>query len=266
MQKTGETGVVLSLRELQLAFCRSVTGPPSPDLLSLIAGDALASDERFSIYRNNILSRLSETLSAAFPVVRRIVGPECFDYAAHAFIEEHLPSEACLSAYGTQFPDFLNSLSAVSELPYLSDVARLEWSISQVVRAAPEDWLPITRLGDLSADPAAARFRLTSCVQYLASEFRIDQIWMAHQGADDDSSRWHIDSGEAYLAIHARESLRLNTIPKAAWVFRSHLADGHTLGSATAMALDVDPEFDIPSALVSLFGEHLVTAIGDRLD
>jgi hypothetical protein len=257
---------MLSLRELQLAFCRSVTGPPSTDLLSLIAGDVLASDERFSIYRNNVLSRLSETLRAAFPVVRRIVGPECFDYAAHAFIEEHLPSEACLSAYGTQFPDFLKSLSAVSELSYLPDVARLEWSISQVVRASPEDWLPITRLGDLSADPAAARFRLTSCVQYLASDFRIDQIWIAHQEADDDSTRWHIDSGHAYLAIHACESLRLNMIPKAAWVFRSHLADGHTLGSATARALDVDPDFDIPYALGSLFGEHLVTAIGDRLD
>ena len=56
---------MLSLRELQLAFCRSVTGPASSDLLSLIAGDVLASDERFSIYRNNVLSRLSETLSAA---------------------------------------------------------------------------------------------------------------------------------------------------------------------------------------------------------
>ena len=257
---------MLSLRELQVAFCRSVTGPPSTDLLSLIAGDVLDSEERLSVYRNNILSRLSETLSAAFPVVRRIVGAECFDYAAHAFIEDHLPSEACLAAYGTQFPDFLESLSAVSELSYLPDVARLEWSISQVVRAAPEDWLPITRLGDLSADPAAARFRLTPRVQFLASEFRIDQIWMAHQGADDDSSRWHIDGGRAYLAIHACESLRLNMIPQAAWVFRSRLADGHTLGSATAVALDVDPVFDIPHALGSLFGEQLVTAIGDRLD
>jgi len=257
---------VLSLRELQLVFCRSVTGPPSTELLSLIAGDVLASDARFSIYRNNVLSRLCETLCAAFPVVRRIVGPECFNSAAHAFIEEHLPSEACLSAYGTQFPDFLKSLAVVAELSYLPDVARLEWSISQVVRAAPVDWLPITRLGDLGADPVAARFRLTSGVQFLASDFRIDQIWMAHQEEDEDLSRWHIDGGPAYLAIDACESLRLNIIPKAVWVFRSRLADGHTLGSATAMALDVDPEFDIPRALGSLFGEHLVTAIGDRLD
>jgi hypothetical protein len=237
---------VLSLRDLQLSFCRSVTGPPSTDLL--------------------VLTRLSETLREAFPVVRKIVGPDCFDYAAHTFIEEHLPTEACLSAYGTQFHDFLRSFSAVSQLTYLPDVARLEWSISQVVRAAPEDWMPITQLGDLSADPAAARLRLTPCVQYLASGFRIDQIWMAHQAEDDDSSSWHIDIGEAYLEINACASLRLNIIPKAAWVFRARLADGHTLGSATAMALDVDPDFDIPGALGSLFGEHLVAAIGDGLD
>jgi hypothetical protein len=257
---------VLSLRELQLAFCGSVTGPPSADLLSLIAGDGFASDERLSIYRNNVLARLSETLAAAFPVVRRIVGTDCFDYAAHCFSDEHLPSEACLVAYGTQFPDFLKSLPGVSQLSYLPDVARLEWSISQVVRAAPEDWLPITRLCDLSTDPAAARFRLTSCVQYLASDFRIDQIWMEHQQENDDLSRWHIDSGEAYLAVHARESLRFTIIPKAAWTFRSHLAEGHTLGSATAVALDIDPQFDIPHALGSLFVEQLVTAIGEGND
>jgi Putative DNA-binding domain len=256
---------VLSLRELQLAFCRSVTGPPSTALLALIVGDGFTPDERFSIYRTNVLSRLSETLTAAFPVVRRIVGPECFDYAAHTFIDEHLPSEACLSAYGIQFPDFLKSFSAVSQLPYLPDVARLEWSISQVVRAAPEDWLPITRLGDLSADPAGARLRLTHCVQYLASDFRIDQIWMAHQ-VNDDSGSWRIDSGKAYLTVHACESLRLDVIPKAVWAFRSHLADGHTLGNATAVALDIDPKFDIPHALGSLFGEHLVTAIGEGND
>jgi hypothetical protein len=264
LRKRVEKGVVLSLRELQLAFCRTVVGPPSNELLSLIDSAVFSPEERLSIYRNNVLTRLSETLKEAFPVVRRIVSPEFFGYATHSFIEEHLPSEPCLSAYGAQFPQFLKSFPAASQLSYLPDVAQLEWSISQVVRAAPEDWLPITGLGDLSGDPAAARLRLTPCVRYLTSAFRIDQIWMAHQQEGDDLSHWHIDSGEAYLAVHAGETLTLNVIPKAAWTFRSHLADGHTLGSATSMALDVDPSFDIPSALGSLFGEHLVTTIGDK--
>jgi hypothetical protein len=257
---------VLSLPELQFAFSRSVTGPPSADLLSLIADDGFASAERLSIYRNNVVSRLSETLRAAFPVVCRIVGTDCFDYATHRFMDEHLPSEACLSAYGAQFPDFLKSLLPLLDLSYLPDVARLEWSIAQVVRAVPQDWLPITRLGDLGCDPADLRLRITACVEYLASDFRIDQIWIAHQHADQGSSSWHIEEGPTYLAAHAGETLRLVAIPKAAWIFRSHLAQGLTLGSATALALDVDPHFDISSALGSLFGEHLVTAIGDRLE
>ncbi|MGB8834653.1 MAG: DNA-binding domain-containing protein [Candidatus Sulfotelmatobacter sp.] len=264
MRKKVGAGIVLSLRELQLAFCRTVVGPPSSELLSLIDGDVFSPDERLSIYRNNVLSRLSETLKEAFPVVRRIVGREFFDYATHSFIEEHLPSEPCLSAYGTRFPQFLKSFPAASQLSYLPDVAQLEWSISQVVRAAPEKWVPITGLGGLSGDPAAVRLRLTPRVRYLTSAFRIDQIWMAHQQESDDLNHWHIDSGAAYFAVHAGESLALNVISKATWTFRSYLADGQTLGSATSMALDVDRDFDIPSALVSLFGEHLVTAIGDR--
>jgi hypothetical protein len=257
--------VVLSLRELQVAFCGSITGPASNDLLSLIVGDGFAPDERFSIYRNNVLFRLSETLREAFPVVRRIVGSQFFDYAAHTFIERHLPSEACLATYGTEFPAFLESFSAVSQLSYLPDVARLEWAISQVVRAAPEVRLPIGVLRDLRGDPASVRLRLTPCVQYLASAFRIDQIWIAHQ-EHGDLGNWHIDSGVANLSIHACESLRLNILPQGTWEFRSHLAAGDTLGRATSVALDVDPEFDISLALASLFEEQLVVAIGDRTD
>jgi hypothetical protein len=253
--------VVLSLRELQFAFCGSITGAASNDLLSLIAGDVFAPDERFSIYRNNVLFRLSETLREAFPVVRQIVGPRFFDYAAHAFIEGHLPSEACLATYGTDFPKFLKSFSAVSQLSYLPDVARLEWSISRVVRAAPEVWQPISLLRDSRVDPASVRLRLTPCVEFVSSNFRIDQIWIAHQ-EDSDSRNWHIDAGAANLSIYAGESLRLNILPESTWQFRSHLADGDTLGRATSVALDVDPEFDISLALASLFEEQLVVAIG----
>jgi len=256
---------VLSLRELQLAFRGSITGPASNDLLSLIIGDGFAPDERFSIYRNNVLSRLSETLREAFPVVRQIVGSQFFDYAAHTFIEGHLPREACLATYGTDFPKFLESFSAVSQLSYLPDVARLEWSISRVVRAAPEAWQPICLLRDLRGDPASVRLRLTPCVQFLRSDFRIDQIWSAHQ-ENSDLRSWRIDSGAANLSIQACESLKLNILPRGSWEFRSHLADGATLGRATSVALDVDPEFDISLALASVFEEHLVVGIEDSID
>jgi hypothetical protein len=44
------------------------------------------------------------------------------------------------------------------------------------------------------------------------------------------------------------------------------LADGDTLGRATSVALNVDPEFDISQELASLFEEHLVVAIGESID
>jgi hypothetical protein len=144
-------------------------------------------------------------------------------------------------------------------------VARLEWSISQVLRAAPEVSQPISLLRNLRGDPAAVRLRLTPCVQFLTAAFRIDQIWIAHQESNE-SSKWHIDSGAVNLSIQACESLRLNVLPKGTWEFRSHLADGDTLGRATSVALNVDPEFDISQELASLFEEHLVVAIGESID
>ena len=45
-----------------------IVGPPSSELLSLIDGDVFSRDERLSIYRNNVLSRLSETLKGHSPL------------------------------------------------------------------------------------------------------------------------------------------------------------------------------------------------------
>jgi hypothetical protein len=257
--------VVLSLRELQRAFCESVTGAPSPELLSLITGGVIPPDARLQIYRNNVLFGLSERLKEGFPVVRELVGAEFFDYAAHTFIEGYLPSEACLAVYGAQFPAFLASLPAASQLSYLPYVARLEWAISQVVRATPGGCLSISALSDRQEDPALLRFSVCPTVQYLASPFRIDQIWMAHHEAGTQGS-WHIEQGEAWLEVRSNGALHLTTLRKPIWTFRSELARGETLGSAATLALEIAPDFDISFAINSIFEEGLVVAVGDRTD
>jgi hypothetical protein len=252
---------MLTLRELQASFYRSVTEGVAEELLALVEGDGFDPGARLAVYRNNVWSRLTDALRTAYPIICKLVDPRFFEYTADAFIREYPPVGGCLVEYGCDFPGFLAEFPPAAGLTYLPDVARLEWSISQVVRAAPEVWQPISLLRDLRGDPASVRLRLTPCVQFLRSDFRMDQIWIAHQ-ENSDPSHWHIDSGAANLSIQACESLRLNIPPRGTWEFRSHLADGDTLGRATSVALDVDPEFDISQALASLFEEHLVVAIG----
>jgi len=87
---------------------------------------------RLGIYRNNVVTRLTQSLSAAYPVVSQLVDPSFFAYAAGEFIGRHLPESGCLSNYGVTFPAFLAEFPPAAELKYLPDVANLEWAIHDI--------------------------------------------------------------------------------------------------------------------------------------
>ena len=83
--------------------------------------------KRFSVYRNNVTLSLISVLASTYPVVEEIVGDEFFATMAREFALSHLPQSPVMINYGEEFPDFLKTFAPVKELPYLSDVARLEW-------------------------------------------------------------------------------------------------------------------------------------------
>ncbi len=65
-----------SLRERQRNFASALLDPNMPVPAGLVGPDREPSEKRFNVYRNNVVVGLVETLRAAFPAVRRIVGDE----------------------------------------------------------------------------------------------------------------------------------------------------------------------------------------------
>ena len=108
-------------------------------LRAQLLGEALPPDQagalRVAIYRNTCLSTLVNALRLSFPVVQRLVGAEFFDGSAREFIRRHPPASAWLNDYGAGFAGFLSSFAAAATLPYLADVARLEWSVNCALHA-----------------------------------------------------------------------------------------------------------------------------------
>ncbi len=196
---------VLTLRELQNGFCQSVAAGPPSELLRLIAADGLDLTARLAIYRNNVVTRLTDTLSAAFPVVCALVDRRFFDYAANAFLRQHLPTSGCLSDYGGDFPSFLAEFPPTAEPKYLADVARLEWAIHKVLHAAALPPTTIATLGAQTGDPAQLKLRLVTAVKFIASHYPVDRIWIAHQ----HESTWahiRLDDRDVRLQISNAQS------------------------------------------------------------
>ena len=228
--------------------------------MHLVHGDGIDPSARLSIYRNNVVSRLSDVLTATYPVVCKLVDRRFFLYAADTYIRQNLPREACLVEYGEGFPSFLAEFSPSAKLEYLPDVARLEWNIHRVFRAERIPPISIASLAGLGGDPAQIRLSISRSTAFVASPYAIDQIWIAHQAVDIRSDL-QLRSTAAHLQINERDGLGIVDLSPATWEFRSRLANGETLGAALAMARTISSDFDPVPALASLFNDGLVVGL-----
>ena len=112
-----------------------LTGRYGPLESQVLAG-LIAPSEALAIHRNTALHGLVNALRISFPTIDALVGEAFFDQAALAFVEEHPPSGVWLAAYGRGFVDFLGAYEFAADLPYLADVARLDFAIEAVASEA----------------------------------------------------------------------------------------------------------------------------------
>lgn len=135
------------------------------------------------IYRNNTIGTRKRALQAIFPVTEKILGSSCFDMIAYDFVNDSPSKNSDLNYYGAGFPGFLQNLSnnevAFSELPYLKDLATLEWLYHKTYYAA--DDLPITKepFADIDTTVKLERSASSFCMK---SQFPVVDIWGNHQG------------------------------------------------------------------------------------
>jgi len=240
--------IMLALPELQARFKDSLLATEDPALLDLVDGDGLDARARLAVYRHHLLTTLTAALEAAYPVVCRLVDRRFFAYAADAFIRRHPPAGPCLGEYGAIFPDFLASFAACEGLPYLPDVARLEWAVhmaAQQSTAAPLDQARLQRVDP--SDMAGLSFVPDPSLALLASPWPVDKIWTAHQ---EGKALPGLDGGGVCLQIHAAgEDVTIRVLEPATYAFRDALARGLTLGEAAGLALESHASFDLTGAI-----------------
>ncbi len=221
-----------------------------PHTLTMFKGDAQLAERRFALYRGNLTAAWDKTLSAAYPVLKALVGEEFFGGLACAYGKACPSQLGDLNHFGAQFAEFLADFPHVSGYPYFSDMARLEWALH---RAHYADGAPafnpadIAQLGPEQLDNV--QLMMHPACALIASDWAIVQLWQAH--LPDGEHAFPVEMERSNYALIARPQWKTVVVPlqPSAYGALRALQNQKTLGAALDAALEIDAEFD--------FGLHL---------
>ena len=209
-------------------------------------------EDRLDIYRNTFVRTLTKALRLCFPATERLVGGEFFEGAAQIFIGAHPPRAAWLDQYGGELPDFLRSFPPAISIPYLGDVAALEWAVSGALHAEDAAPIDVAALGAIGAeDQARIRFLPHPSVRLLRLNHPADIIWHTVLDGDETALR-NVDPGSGPIGIlieRRSTGVEVERLDEQAWSFLAKLCAGASIETALQPAGD----FDCATALA----EHL---------
>ncbi|MGH8686584.1 MAG: DNA-binding domain-containing protein [Burkholderiales bacterium] len=196
--------------------------------------------QAMAVYRGTVFGNWTGALASAYPVVRRIVGKDYFDALARRYANAHPSEDGDLNAYGESLARFVAEDADVQDLPYLPDVARLEW---------------LAHRAHFAGDPApfepgrAAEARLAPACGLLAAAWPVATIWNAHQPGGDPAA---VDLRKgAELALVHRPGWRAEVLALGAGDYRflDRLLAGAGLGTALEAAVAAEPAYNPGTAL-----------------
>jgi uncharacterized protein (UPF0276 family) len=229
-------------------------------VLPSFAGESVP--QRFSLYRGNLSATRRRTLGQAYPVVLALVGEQFFDGLARAYGQKMPSDSADLNQFGARFADFLAAFPPVADLPYLPDMARLEWALHLAHYAADGQGLAPESLAALSpAQLEACRFTLHPACTLLASHWQVAALWQAHQeGEGQGMFPQDMQVASQTLVCRPCWKAQVLVLDAAAHAALQVLQQGRTFGAALDAAFELDQAFDLGAHLRQWLAHAVLTA------
>ena len=255
-----------SLRELQRGFAAAMAMHDRAEgIVPAIDGGAIGASARLGIYRNAIAATRLRALEDTFPAVLALVGAPFFERLAVRYSDLNPSRSGDLCDYGARFPQFIEgSPEAIEPVPYLADIANLEWLRQEAALAADALPAPDPRWCLTAAvDPRRLRATLHPSLRSLRSAFPVFAI---HRWCDTPAAPApRLDDGpECGLIWSADGEVAETAIHPASHAFVEALRGGGTLADAAAAGESQDELFHLRDCLDGLLDRGLIVDFTPR--
>jgi hypothetical protein len=248
--------------DIQDAFAAAVMNAGAPVPAALTSHTAEPPRKRFDVYRNNIYAGLIAVLEGKFPVVARLVGQEFFAATARVFIGLHPPCSPVLMEYGGAFADFLASFEPAQDLPYLPDVARLEWAWNAAYYTADAEPLEASQVRQIDpGEIVEMTVELLPSLSVVCSAWPVVTIWSANTADEEPAPIDAGSGGEDVMILRPAMDVEVRRLPPGGAAFVLALGQGRTFGEAAERAAKAENGFDLEANLAGLMSSGAIRAV-----
>ncbi len=224
----------MKLEELQAAFVQELIGQEQPALRSQIVPRGMSPLQRLAIYRGNGIAACRKALELIYPVCRTIVGDAFFKQLALQYIEAYPSLQPDLNVYGDAWPDFLQRSittdTALRDLPYLADLAQLEWHYHAAYYADDDSTIDFVALQQVStARQGDICWRCSASLAVMQSSYPLYAIWHGNRGERAMDSVPGLEEPQ-YLCIYRKDfELKVELIDSRSYSLLQGILEGQTM-------------------------------------
>jgi hypothetical protein len=242
-------------------FARAIVRGERPSLQVNGNYQHYAVDVAIEVYRNNYRGNLLDTLAGAYPVIEQLVGKDFFRLMARKFIKQYPSRSGNLHLYGVEMAEFVASFGPAQGLPYLPDVAALEWACHRAWFADDAATLDIAKLAQLPPEQYSNLIlHMHPACHLVCSRYPIAAIWHAHQSSANRDFHIDLDSGPCFALVNRKDNVvQVSELTEADAAWLQRIQTGTPLGEACAATLERYPEFDLQTMLLNLAAQDVLS-------
>lgn len=238
----------MQLSELQQQFKQSYNTNEKQFSVHIKSRGNLNSAQRLQIYHDSVTECLANALREIYPVCKQLVGDEFFSAMAYQYITTHPSTSPTLFDYGDLFPEFIANFAPAESVPYLADVAKLEWTSHRCYYSIDDAILDPTQL---AAVPEAQQddiiFELGHDSDIISSRYPIKRIMELHQGVDGDIDL--SQGGESVFVYKKLQTVCFDVLSVVQTEFLQGVKRGQRFGDLCEIVINHHPGCDLEQLL-----------------
>lgn len=230
-----------------------------------ITNTPLPGAARLYIHQNHLFMTAKEALRATFETVAKLVDPGFFDFLAHGFVAETPPTDPRMTQYGAGFAAYLSNHPSCTEVPFLTDVAALDWAMTHVTHSYETSALDPESISAIPVeDHAQMVFLPRTTIRVLSCNSPVADIWKFAHGQGDVPNDMTTPTWLLVESDHGQPSFEPLTPSEG--IFWFHLTQGNSLADAAEAVFTQDQHFDLSTSLGRALSLGLFASVGVRAD